>query len=251
MKELAFIREYFKPLQPSVSANQGNIIYEEVEPASILKPYIHCYWQLKTSKPLDTPYHYRVVSDGCIDIFFNLNDINERFAMGFCRKYTEFSIGNEFNYAGIRFYPSVFPQLFGVSAKILSDKDHRLVTILPKVDEFIAEKINGDFLSVTQKINDFFISLIQKKEIKIDERFYNALYLILKRNGHLETERELNTGLSSRQLRRVFNYYIGTTPKTFSQVVRFQYILNAKPSSQSLKKNKIYYMIFKNTFKPA
>jgi len=31
--------------------------------------------------------------------------------MGFCKKYTEFSIGHEFNYVGIRFLPTMFPQL--------------------------------------------------------------------------------------------------------------------------------------------
>ena len=54
-------------------------------------------------------------------------------------------------------------------------------------------------------------------------------------------ERELDTGLSARQLRRIFNYYIGTTAKTFSNVVRFQYILNADPSQRRLKNDKLYF----------
>ncbi len=54
-------------------------------------------------------------------------------------------------------------------------------------------------------------------------------------------ENDLTTGLSPRQLRRIFNFYIGTTAKSFSNVVRFQYILRAKPSAQSLKDNKLYF----------
>ena len=68
-----------------------------------------------------------------------------------------------------------------------------------------------------------------------------SLHLIFRKNGYLNTEKELQTGLSPRQLRRVFNFYIGTTAKSFSNVVRFQYILNAKPSKQSLKENKLYF----------
>ncbi|MEY8863036.1 helix-turn-helix domain-containing protein [Tenacibaculum singaporense] len=50
----------------------------------------------------------------------------------------------------------------------------------------------------------------------------------------------MNTGLSTRQLQRVFNYYIGTTPKAFSNVVRFQQVLSEVTSAQSLKNNKLY-----------
>ncbi|MEL6924825.1 MAG: helix-turn-helix domain-containing protein, partial [Bacteroidota bacterium] len=52
---------------------------------------------------------------------------------------------------------------------------------------------------------------------------------------------ELNTGISPRQLRRLFKFYIGDTPKTFCKVVRFQHILKAKHSRQSLRHNKLFY----------
>ena len=241
LKPFEAIRTYFKPIQPSVSAEGGKVVYQELEPAAQLKSYIHCYWQLYTREPLDHPFNYRVVSDGCIDIFFNLNNTQESFVMGFCHKYTEFSIGRNFNYGGIRFYPSIFPLLFGISGKILSDKDQPLAPILPELAQFISSHIHVDFKSSILKMNNYFSSLIQEKTRVIDDRFFLAFLEILKKKGHLETENGLNTGISPRQLRRLFNYYIGTTPKSFSQVVRFQYILNAKPSRQSLQSDKIYY----------
>ena len=235
------IRKYYQPIQPSVKAGQGAVSYQEIKPADSLQNYIHCYWQLRTHQDLDTPYIYRVVSDGCIDIFFNLHQTSESFVMGFCKRYTEFSIGKEFNYAGIRFYPAVFPQLFNVSAKLLKDKDLPLEVIFPKIAEWIAKEIRADFEGAVFKLDTYFESVVQGKSFPVDSRFQSALLEIYKRHGHLETERELNVGLSPRQLRRLFNYYIGTTPKSFSQVVRFQYILNAKPSSQSLRNNKFYF----------
>ena len=51
----------------------------------------------------------------------------------------------------------------------------------------------------------------------------------------------MNTGVSQRQLRRLFEFYIGDTAKTFAKVVRFQNILRAKPSSQSLRQNKLFF----------
>ena len=74
-----------------------------------------------------------------------------------------------------------------------------------------------------------------------DTRLYNAIEIILNNYGVIDIEKDLDTGISPRQLRRLFEYYIGDTAKTFSQVVRFQNILKAKPSSQSLRQNKMFY----------
>ncbi|MEM6844922.1 MAG: helix-turn-helix domain-containing protein [Bacteroidota bacterium] len=52
---------------------------------------------------------------------------------------------------------------------------------------------------------------------------------------------DLETGLSPRQLRRYFEFYVGDTAKTFSQVVRFQRIFNGSSSIQDLKQHKIYF----------
>lgn len=240
MREVETIRKYFKPIQPSVKSGQENISYEEFQPNYQLENFIHCYWQLSTQHFLETPYFYRVVSDGCVDVFFNLNNTSESFVMGFCKKYTEFEIGQTFNYAGIRFYPSVFPQLFKISAQILKDRDQPLKLILPKLSTFISKEISLNFSQSIHKLDEFFFNTIQEQVIDIDSRFKEALFHIFKTKGYLKTE-SICAGISVRQLRRLFNYYIGTSPKSFSQVVRFQHILNVKPSLQSLKSNKIFF----------
>ncbi|MCG8330908.1 MAG: helix-turn-helix domain-containing protein [Chitinophagales bacterium] len=241
MEALESIRALYTPIQPTVKIGQGDILYQEIQPSSQLQPFIYCYWQLKTKTTLENPYTYKAVSDGCVDIFFNLNNLSENFVMGFSKKYTAFSIGNEFNYAGIRFFPSAFTQLFGISAKTLSNQDQPLASVLPDLADFISKEIDLDFSTSIRKLDRQLIDTLRQSKHHLDHRFYDALLLIFKHHGYLETENELNTGLSPRQLRRIFNYYIGTTPKTFSQVVRFQYILNAKPSMQSLRDNRIFY----------
>ncbi|GMN10270.1 hypothetical protein MTsPCn9_13150 [Croceitalea sp. MTPC9] len=163
--------------------------------------------------------------------------------MGFCRRYTEFPIGKEFDYIGIRFLPSVFLLLFGIDAKTLSNESQELRQILPDFSQWITSEIkpSQSFDQIVLLLNEKLQQLIKNQEFDYDLRFLNALNLIIQNKGLLDTEKDLDTGLSPRQLRRIFNFYIGTTPKAFSNVVRFQYILNAKPSNQSLKKNKLYY----------
>ncbi|MEM6378899.1 MAG: helix-turn-helix domain-containing protein [Bacteroidota bacterium] len=226
MTNIRFIRKHFKPTQPGVGVKDEHVIYREFEPASPLQNYIHCYWELKSKQRLAAPFSYRVVSDGCIDLFFNLNDTTESFIMGFCDKYTAFSIGTEFAYGGIRFYPSIFPALFGTTAKTFVNGEQWLKDHFPFLAEFIRTTFTTDFLAAIPKIDQFFSVQIQDHKPQMDDRFFSAFLEILRRKGHLEIEKELNTGVSPRQLRRLFAHYIGTSPKSFCQVVRFQYILN-------------------------
>ena len=243
VNELKIIREYYKPIQPTVSANNDDISYKESKPNKEIENFIYCFWQLKTQKPLKSDYNYRVVSDGCIDIFFNHKKPTENYVMGFYRKFVQFPIGEDFDYIGIRFLPSAFTHLFGVDAKFLSNKSQELNKILPNFSEWINSKIKQVdlFENITKILNEKIIGFSKNQSIKYDHRFLDSLNLIFKRNGFLDTEKDLNTGLSPRQLRRIFNFYIGTTAKSFSNVVRFQHILNAKPSKQSLKENKLYF----------
>lgn len=243
MKELETLKNHYKPIQPAVQAENGEIVYQEVQPNNAIQNLVYCFWQLKTQRPLNQPFNYRVVSDGCIDIFFDHNQPSENFVMGFCRKYTEFSIGKEFDYIGIRFLPSAFPLLFEINAKTLSNQSQKLNSILPDFSKWLRQmiKTSDSFETITEILNEKLSDLVKNKIFKYDHRFLNSLNLIFQNKGYLDTEKDLNTGLSPRQLRRIFNFYIGTTAKSFSNVVRFQYILNAKPSKQSLKENKLYF----------
>ncbi len=243
MTELKNIRDYYKPIQPAVSVNDNEISYQEILPNKEIENYIYCFWQLKTQNPLHQDYNYRVVSDGCIDIFFDHKQPNENFVMGFCRKYTRFPIGKEFDYIGIRFLPSAFPILFNIDAKTLSNQSQELNNVLPSFSEWINSVIkpSDSFNTITKTLDKKIIEFSKNQNIRHDHRFLEALNLIFQKNGYLDTEKDLAIGLSPRQLRRIFNFYIGTTAKSFSNVVRFQHILNAKPSKQSLKESKLYF----------
>ena len=243
VNELKTIKKYYKPIQPTVSANDSEISYQERKPNKEIENFIYCFWQLKTQKPLNKDYNYRVVSDGCIDIFFDNKQPTENFVMGFCRKFVQFPIGKEFDYIGIRFLPSAFTHLFGVDAKILSNQSQELNKVLPNFSEWIYSNIKptDSFENITKILNEKIIEISKNRNIHFDNRFLDSLNQIFQKNGYLNTEKDLNTGLSPRQLRRIFNFYIGTTAKSFSNVVRFQHILNAKPSKQSLKENKLYF----------
>lgn len=64
---------------------------------------------------------------------------------------------------------------------------------------------------------------------------------ILKSKGSIIIEKDLNDGISSRHLQRLFNFYIGDTAKSFCRIVRFQNLLKIDPSVKLIKSEKSYY----------
>lgn len=237
------IRQLYRPLQPTVKQTTDHVSYIEMLPHESLRPFIYCYWQLKTDKNLQEPFTYRVVADGCIDIYFELNTPADNYVMGFCKKYTEFPLDNSFNYIGIRFLPTMFPQLFNINAKDLSNRYVHLNEVNAHVSRFIADNFYGTQAldQIVKQLDDHFLTRISTCQFDNDNRLYNALEIIFRNQGVVTVEKELDTGLSARQLRRLFDFYIGDTAKTFAKVVRFQNILNAKPSTQSLRHNKLFF----------
>lgn len=240
---MADIRQLYTPIQPTVKQSADNVTYYEFLPDTELQSFIYCYWELKTTETLIKPFNYRVVADGCIDIFFELNKPQENFVMGFCKKYTEFPLDNSFHYTGVRFLPTMFPQIFRVNAFDLSNKFQNLDKVIPHTASFIAENFrrHPSIERIKLMFDSYFKEIILKAKFDNDNRLYNAISIILNNFGVLNVETDLNTGISQRQLRRLFKFYIGDTAKSFAKVVRFQNILRAKPSSQSLRQNKLFF----------
>jgi AraC-like DNA-binding protein len=137
----------------------------------------------------------------------------------------------------------MFPQLFKINASDLSNQFLALNSVIPALARFIGQHFNSkQSLEDIQTIFDrYFYKHLSGITLDFDPRLYQAIDIILNRMGLVDIEKDLDTGLSSRQLRRLFDFYIGDTAKTFCKVVRFQNILKAKPSTQSLKQSKLFY----------
>lgn len=242
MNEFKTIKELYKPIQPTIKIGNGTT-YSEIEPNAELSNFIFCYWQLKTNEPLIENFTYKVVTDGCIDIFWEIENPSLNFITGFSNQYTEFSLKNQFNYFGIRFLPTAFPLLFKTNASELTNRFEDLQSVVPTLSKQLSqqtERINTLY-DLKPKLDKLFQKQLKNDLTNFDSRLYRAIELILKSQGTLSIEKDIDVGISPRQLRRLFNFYIGDTPKAFSKVVRFQSLLNGKPSLQSLRNNKLYY----------
>ena len=235
------LRPFFKPLQPTADAAK-DVYYQEILPKGELAKYIYCYWQLKTEAPLEQNFDYRVVTDGCVDIIYEVSKPKDIFIMGFSTSYKSFNLDNTFNYCGVRFFPMAFPILFSVSADTLTNSFRELSIVYPRLGTALNETLIRamDFKEICAGFQQT-IAPYHHQGISFDQRVYEALVAILKHKGNIDIAQDLKTGLSPRQMRRLFKYYVGCAPKIFSKVIRFQQILGAKPSTTSLRNNPIFH----------
>ncbi|UUC44269.1 AraC family transcriptional regulator [Flavobacterium cerinum] len=233
------IKRLYQPVQPIIRPAFGHVKYQEFKPDIRLSQYIYCYWELKTEQQLEAEFHYRVVADGCMDIYFELNNPIESYVIGFSKNYTEFPLDTTFHYIGIRFYPAMFPLLFHINASELTDRYELLELILPEKAAFIKNHFNPtlDLVTIQSLLDHFYLNRINQHGVKPDFRFFSAMDHILKNSGNITIEGDLNTGISSRQLRRLFAFYVGDSTKTFCKVIRFQNILYRHPQTENKEPN--------------
>ncbi|QNL48408.1 AraC family transcriptional regulator [Olivibacter sp. SDN3] len=251
----------FRPVQPTIDGHK-DVTYLESPPTSYLANHIYCFWELKTKNCLGDAFAYKVVADGCIDLFFDIYSFPEIYIMGIASSYTEFLLPSTFHYIGIRFLPTVFPLLFQIDAHELTNRFELVNDVVPtlqiQLSEIISRQLhlhyksnkaeagainttNSIFEILKEAFNTFFTSLALAQNSLLDKRLFHAIKSIIDARGTLNIERDLDVALSSRQLRRLFSFYIGESPKTFSKIVRFQNILHAKPSLEDLRKNKLFF----------
>lgn len=223
----------FKPTQgeklwPDIK--QQSTIYREYLPCRELQPYVACYWTSKTINSLNNPIYSRIIPDGCIDIIFNIEEINSGKSAIVCGLMTApevEKINGVREFIGIRFWAGGVIPFLRNSANDFTDQLIPLDSILGKTKFNISEKLySSDTLTEKIAIIEEELKNLLLKASKIDVLIKSALYTIYKHKGIISIgnlSKELN--ISQRQLSRKFNSWIGTNPKTFCNIVRFQYIV--------------------------
>lgn len=241
MSKLIYGERLFRPVQPRFKEGGEGITYKEFLPDPSLSGYICCYWELKSTTHLPKPFLYNVVADGCIDFFFDLVNTGENYVMGFSSEHTQFSLEGKFSYAGVRFFPGAFPIFYHIKASELTNKCYYISDIAPHVSQGLEGLLNNNRESLKPALDRYFLKMAFSNSLNIDLRFLESLEIILKSEGALKIQNDIDTCISKRQLRRLFDFYIGASPKEFNKIVRFQKFLNRSATRNCLRKGKLYY----------
>jgi len=222
----------YQPQQPGAPADGKSVSYQELSPDIALAEFVYCYWRLRTQTPLLEPYVYGVVTDGCIDVFFDWTQPESCFLMGFQDRFAEFELGQEFDFFGIRLLPTAVPRLFGCSAADLTNRVLPLAEVNADLAAFLIASVNPETEepAFVMALDSYLKDL--KPVDSLDPRILMALRAVLLQGGNLKIAADLDVPVSPRQLRRLFHRYVGATPKAFSKVIRFQNALRTEAAGE-------------------
>lgn len=236
------IHKLYRPLQPAVGDQPSTRMrYQEFSPSRRLSPYIHCYWMLWSETGLDTPFAYRIVSDGCVDLLINCTQFEKMIIAGVSKRSSVVSLDGPIEYFGIRFLPGYFNLFFPLQLKEISGimlpfEEVRAGDPYGFESRLFAAPSLKERITITE---DFLIRRLADLNHTPDTRLMETLKAIYQTRGQLHIEQKSNRGISSRQLRRIFDRHIGVPPKTFARIVRFQSLLGVMVDTPRLESSQL------------
>jgi AraC-like DNA-binding protein len=223
------LRTVYRPIQPTVGDEpEAPLRYREFLPSDALKPYVSYYWVLWSDTGAHSPVMYRTVSDGCPDLVINCITFQRLWVVGASDGAITMEIPLPIKLFGIRFFPGCLPLFLPVPLKELVNKAASCIDVWGnRLHEFECRLFEAQ--STRERIDlaeTFLIQQLATNAFSPDHRFLEALDQIYHQRGHLLFERHASTSISPRQLRRLFDRYIGVNPKMFARIVRFQSVLH-------------------------
>jgi len=229
------IYDLHKYFQPMVDGESDSDAYQEFQPKDILMPYIKCFW---LSKKQDTsPSESRVIADGCMDIIFSKDLVSGKCGCGFCGLFDQAfaSFGTQTSEIfGIRFYPWAAHLFFKEEMKSFKNMNISLENCLKELFDNRYDIMNVPIESRIQTLEIYIIKRLSE-QYKINDTVMSAMSLIVKSKGVISQKSIVeDTCISERQLQRLFNNYIGLSPKATSDIVRFQNIVRESNQTSNI-----------------
>ena len=208
--------------------------FNRFEPSEQLKNLVECYWIAEDNDL--TPVLQKIIPDGFPEIIFHYGDpykikLDKQWELqspglfaGQITKFFYLENTGQSGMVGIKFKPSALTQLFELKMADFTDK-------VLELKDVVGEKLNSvekELHSVrdpAKRIESIEVELkklaMPHKETAIDQ----AIGLIFLKQGMIsvaEICEQVNT--SERTLQRLFNNWIGLSPKFYARVIRFSHI---------------------------
>jgi AraC-like DNA-binding protein len=215
----------------SATMLRGNYEWAQLAPHASLMPWVSSYWTLQTGSGRHV---VRTLPDACIDLTLRLGRSPRAFVAGAQARARSWPLRGRIHLLGARMLPGAAP-LLGIDPEALTDEWTPLETFLPKtaVDRLVRAVSSADDLRARATLLDAFLAdrLLNRE---LDARLSNALRIVFAEHGDVSmTELARKSGAHTRTLTRLFERWIGLSPKRFARIVRLQAALRTLPESES------------------
>ncbi|MHA7962994.1 AraC family transcriptional regulator [Paenibacillus sp. CAU 1782] len=228
-----------RPLQaPVLEQQQSGYRYREYLPNFKLASFVACFWTLEVDSGVNRQLH-RILPDGCVDLIVNGKAPNFRSAAFFTGLMTDFDVmtisGPQFSF-GIRLFAGTAEPFMGQPPGQLQDSHVYVEDIWGTEGLLLAEKLlSAASDSVYRMIaiaEEWMLRILAKVELSAGTSgsasllVQESLMTLYDRNGMISME-ELAAELAftERHVRRAFHDVLGISPKSLTEIIRFQSVL--------------------------
>lgn len=211
--------------------------YLTYQPDTDLGTFVKCYWTLKIPKEVPKG-RQQVLSDGCMDMIFNLGDDVNRilpddkylvqprsFVLGQIIEPMWIEPTGKVETFAVRFNPGSFSYFTKIAMSDLADKDTELKDLYDEDKVAIIESEISKTKDTNERISlveDFLFDIL-KESINIPNLVKSMIDRILQTNGAVSIKEVMKDNPSQRRnLERKFAKQVGTSPKQLCRAIRFQ-----------------------------
>ncbi|MBD8027442.1 helix-turn-helix transcriptional regulator [Ureibacillus sp. 179-F W5.1 NHS] len=216
----------FNPLQPEWKKNIQSLQMSKTSPP--FQNSIAFVYQFKTKGNINENILFPSIPNGCIDLLFHLDGIQSQcLLVPSPKKRTFLPFSAYSTYFGIRLFPlqKLFP--FQLSLKeINSEKAFSLFEVAPYLRPLYELLLQKHTFIEQMQLLECYLKHPRNSQL-YSTIVASCINKIIFHHGHLHVkDLEQFTGYSERYLRLLFQKELGIPPKTFLQLVNFQYIIN-------------------------
>lgn len=211
--------------------------YVEMAPCDALKPYIRCFWGSET--PCLQSAHSSssgelVIPDTCVDIIYHIDHTENKIVSGFCGINDEsfysrynFPQGHLISVFSVRFYAWGAYAFSEDTLKGTVNGYYDAETYFHRIDRLLREQLL-EKKTLTQRAHLAEQLLLDRfHQVRQNNVVNSTVENILMHRGNLSvTQMAQDAFVSSRQLERLFDEYVGITPKKLSNLIRYQFLWN-------------------------
>lgn len=221
------------------------MLYRESYPSPSLQFFIDRYWSVEYDGSSDAPVE-PVLPDGCPEIVFNLADRFQRIpsfgdvemqtsaiVSGQIRKRILIRPTGRVSLFGIRFRPHAAAGFLGVGMSSLTDHVVPLESVIGGLSGELESQIASaqTFEKRVAVIETILRSRCSNNDVSIAARLSET---IADSGGRMSVKELLDrTGIGERRMERMFDKYVGVSPKVFSRIVRFRGVVRSIEAADS------------------
>jgi AraC-like DNA-binding protein len=223
--------------------------YQISSPALELSPYIKHYWMMDSCLTFGNEHVHRIVPNGLTELIIyldhkplaldNKKNITEKIQLtGQLKNYYDIKISGKLSLFSVYFHPQGLSAFLDLPIKELYNHSIPLRYILKDTVDRLEEKLRSTQSFERRKClaDQFFLNLIKKRKDGYQQKRIN--YII----QHINNSRGVtnidalakDSCLSRKQFERTFSDHVGTSPKQFLKIVRYQNAIYCKGKKPDL-----------------